>query len=348
MLPSRDRQRGEASPLTGGRAGDASGGARGNRMAVLDGWRAVSILLVLACHMLPLGPRPWQLNAAAGPAGMALFFTLSGFLITSTLHRDPCVLTFLIRRLFRIVPLALLAAPIYLAAQGKGLGYLPAHVLFYVNYDHAHLTPLAGHYWSLCVEVQFYLAAALLIAAFGRRGLALLVPLGVAVTLLRVRQETPISIVTHLRVDEILAGVALALAWLGALGRAGHVAVWAVRSVPLPAWAAAFAVSCHPVGGAVQYARPYLAASLVGHTLWSADFINVLLQKRLFRYIAEISYALYIVHQFTMYGWLGSGETAERYLKRPLCFALTFGLAHLSTFAYERRWIALGKRLSRR
>lgn len=35
-------------------------------VAVLDGWRAISILLVLAAHFLPLGPKPWQLNIAAG------------------------------------------------------------------------------------------------------------------------------------------------------------------------------------------------------------------------------------------------------------------------------------------
>ena len=32
------------------------------RLLVLDGWRAVSILLVLAAHMLPLGPKALMLN----------------------------------------------------------------------------------------------------------------------------------------------------------------------------------------------------------------------------------------------------------------------------------------------
>ncbi len=59
-------------------------------------------------------------------------------------------------------------------------------------------------------------------------------------------------------------------------------------------------------------------------------------------------YALYVIHPLTMYGWLGSGGTLVKYAKRPLCLALTFGLAHLSTFAYERRWMAFGKQLSHR
>jgi peptidoglycan/LPS O-acetylase OafA/YrhL len=73
----------------------------------LDGWRGISILCVLAAHLLPLGPKAWQLNATAGPMGMALFFTLSGFLITHFLLNHAGVLDFLIRRFFRIVPLAL-------------------------------------------------------------------------------------------------------------------------------------------------------------------------------------------------------------------------------------------------
>lgn len=30
---------------------------KSKRLDVLDGWRAISILLVLSCHMLPLGPK---------------------------------------------------------------------------------------------------------------------------------------------------------------------------------------------------------------------------------------------------------------------------------------------------
>ncbi len=47
------------------------------------GWRAVSILLVLACHWLPMPPKALYLNHAAGAAGMALFFALSDFLLVS-------------------------------------------------------------------------------------------------------------------------------------------------------------------------------------------------------------------------------------------------------------------------
>src|SRR5689334_16088961 len=74
-------------------------------LPVLDGWRGISILCVLATHMLPLGPYGWG-NAFVGIAGMSLFFTLSGFLITSTLLEKDDVRSFFIRRACRILPLA--------------------------------------------------------------------------------------------------------------------------------------------------------------------------------------------------------------------------------------------------
>lgn len=55
--------------------------------ACLDGRRG--ILLVLAAHLLPLGPKSLSVNATAGPMDMALFFTLSGFLITWLLLHHP-------------------------------------------------------------------------------------------------------------------------------------------------------------------------------------------------------------------------------------------------------------------
>ena len=69
-----------------------------DRLAVLDSWRGISILLVLATHLLPLSPKSWRFNEMAGPMGMALFFTLSGFLITRFLLHHDSVVDFLTRR----------------------------------------------------------------------------------------------------------------------------------------------------------------------------------------------------------------------------------------------------------
>jgi peptidoglycan/LPS O-acetylase OafA/YrhL len=69
------------------------------RLPMLDGWRALSILAVLAAHMLPLGPARLRINVSAGNAGMGLFFALSGFLIASGLAFHPSVRDFAIRRI---------------------------------------------------------------------------------------------------------------------------------------------------------------------------------------------------------------------------------------------------------
>jgi peptidoglycan/LPS O-acetylase OafA/YrhL len=318
------------------------------RLEVLDGWRAISILLVLATHMLPLGPRAWSINTSAGVAGMALFFTLSGFLIVTTLYRNPSVPSFLIRRLCRIVPLTILATMVYLITQGKSWEYYPAHLLFYLNYDASHITEHTVHFWSLCIELQFYALAATLAAVLGVRGLLLLPVVGLAVTIFKVQGGHTRSNMTHLRADEIMAGAVLALIWNGELGSLGRSLRSAIQTIPTPVWAVLYFSSCLEIAGPMRFLRPSLAGALVGSSLLSPERANPILTLRAMRYIAEISFALYVIHPLTMYGWLGSGNTVVRYLKRPICFLLTFALAHLSTFSYERRWIALGKRWARR
>lgn len=45
------------------------------RFRALDGWRGISILLILAAHLLPLVPKRLHLNHTAAAMGMALFLT---------------------------------------------------------------------------------------------------------------------------------------------------------------------------------------------------------------------------------------------------------------------------------
>jgi peptidoglycan/LPS O-acetylase OafA/YrhL len=148
--------------------------------ASLDGLRAVSFLGVFFWHYLEL-PYGW--------AGVDVFFVLSGFLITGILcdTRDNThrVRNFYIRRTLRIFPLyygvflAILlltpllhwawtwqwiAWPLYL---GNFLRFLYPHLNnhFVSAFADAHLTSLKyrgldfrlGHFWTLCVEEQFYL-----------------------------------------------------------------------------------------------------------------------------------------------------------------------------------------------
>lgn len=313
------------------------------RLKMLDGWRAVSILSVLAAHMLPLGPPRWNVNGAAGAIGMAIFFTLSGFLIVSILARDPDIGRFLVRRVMRIVPLAWVALALSLPLQDADGAVWAANLLFYANLPPFRLAPWSAHFWSLCLEMQFYAAIAIAVLIAGRRGLWLVPVAAIAVTTARIATETEVSIVTWFRMDEILAGGILALVVHG------DPAGLATRTLHrLPFWPIAIlaALSAGPHFAWLNYARPYLVATTVGITIVRPiGGLSRLLESRPASYVAQISYALYIIHHFTLFGWLGSGTGWAKYAKRPLCFAITFALAHLSTFHFENRFIAWSHRV---
>ena len=315
-----------------------------SRFNVLDGWRGISILLVLACHLLPLGPKFLQLNYATGVLGMALFFTLSGFLVTHYLIGRPHVIDFLLRRFFRILPLAWLYMSISLWLYSANESTWLAHLFFYANYPPKPLFQVTDHLWSLCVEMHFYIGLALLVALLKRKGLLLIPFTCVVITVLRVLNHEQVSVITHFRVDEILAGGVLALIYNRQLGVIAHNNMSKVNYalvVPL------LLISCHPDAGVMNYLRPYFAAYLVGATLFNQNtrFAMVLENKWLF-YIASVSYALYVIHPLLESTWLGSGDIVEKYSKRPLLFIVLFVCAHISTFYYEQKAIAWGKGLS--
>jgi peptidoglycan/LPS O-acetylase OafA/YrhL len=317
-----------------------------SHIAVLDGWRGVSILLVLATHLLPLGPKDWRINYATGVMGMVIFFILSGFLITVFLLREPSIGRFLTRRFFRILPLAWAYMVIALLIVGADRGAWLSHFLFYANLPPQQLTPLTAHLWSVCLEMQFYVGIALLVAVAGTRGLLLVPLLCVVFTGIRVANEVYASSITYYRFDEILAGCLLALSYEGRLGQGIQRVIRAspqILVIPL------FILSCVLQGEWTNYFRPYLAALLIGTTLVRSEGrLARWLDHRALAYVAGVSYALYVIHPLLAHSWLGSGGLVEKYAKRPLLFAALFLLAHLSTYAFERRCIALGRDVSNR
>lgn len=318
------------------------------RLKVLDGWRAVSILMVMAGHLLPLGPQNFNFNEPVAAGGMAIFFTLSGFLITRFLLDRPEVFPFLVRRLLRILPLAWLVMIILFFADGATNSTAPllANLAFYANLPPAKLLYGGGHLWSLCVEMHFYLGVALLVAIAGRRGLLLLPVIAVLVTGARIAAGETISIVTWHRVDEILAGAIVALMYSNSFGK------FPARILSQCNFYVAVvlaAVCTYYIGGPLGYARPYAVAFMVGITLWHApSWARSLLESRPALYIAKISYALYVFHGVFTHTWLSTGDTVIKYAKRPLLFAVTWAAAHSSTFYYEQRFIDLAKRLTTR
>lgn len=315
-----------------------------SRLGVLDGWRGLSILLVLAAHLLPIGPKQFELNVSAGILGMVIFFTLSGFLITNTLLRNDNISEFLTRRLFRIVPLAWLGAAIILYATQASIDTYLANFLFYANWPPMWLLNGTGHFWSLCVEMQFYLAIAVLVLLFRRHWLYLIPFICIVITIYRAANGAHANINTYYRADEILAGAMLALIYNNKLKPPHLKAITSTLAQAI--LLGLLLLSCHPKSGYLNYLRPYFAMALVAGSLLNppVQISNILNSKMLF-YIASISYALYVIHPLLTHTWLGSGEGLLKYAKRPLLFAALFIIAHISTFHYEKYWSDLGKKM---
>lgn len=161
-----------------------------NYIKSLDGIRAIAILLVMAFHfgIIRFG---WM--------GVQLFFVLSGFLISSILLKEkekPASLPqrlkkFWIRRSLRIFPLYYIYLTVFViiclfTAFPPGyfhdLPYLYSYTFNLTRITNSwHESPVYTHFWSLCVEEQFYLFFPFVIFLLSRSSLrALLVAVLIA------------------------------------------------------------------------------------------------------------------------------------------------------------------------
>ena len=98
--------------------------------------------------------------------------------------------------------------------------------------------------------------------------------------------------------------------------------------------------------GWFQYLRPYTTGLVLATVLCHSETLLArTLSSQIMRYIAAVSYALYVVHPLTIYGWFNQGSRVERYLfKRPISFMMMIGAAHISTFYWEKFWIQTGRK----
>lgn len=312
---------------------------------MLDGWRALSILCVLAGHWLPLGPSDWQFNSAVAAAGMALFFCLSGFLITQFLLADQRVGVFLIKRIFRIVPLAWLAVTILVIFNQADVMTALANFLFFANLTSDPLMAGGEHLWSLYVEMQFYIFMAFLVLVGGRKALFLVPVFTVIITVCRIYVGETISIVTWHRVDEIFIGGCVALAWNNQSIRNALVKITPFAS---PIILLALLLSSLPQTGFLGYLRPYLAGAAILASLYAFPVhLYKLWTSKLARYLAQISYALYVVHGMLTVTVLGGYDASkvEKYLLRIPLILVTWLISHVSTFYYEKLANAWGRML---
>jgi len=159
------------------------------RIDGLEALRAVAAFLVVFDHTLLMlidnGQLPEALASLAyqlGSVGVAIFFALSGYVMSLTASTEQggarVAGRFLLRRLTRIAPLYWLVTLTYvlrLATDGRPPSpeALLQSLLFVPHFDAAgQLRPVLGVGWTLDVEMYFYLAfaAALLLPSALRLG----------------------------------------------------------------------------------------------------------------------------------------------------------------------------------
>ncbi len=359
----------------------SAGGSRG-RIQTLDGLRGVAILLVICGHSFgdyPLSSdSPWRhiipFVANAG-LGVRIFFTLSGYLITSILLRERGktgridLRLFYARRVLRIFPAfySYLIAVAILTLIGllkvskvellSAAAFAWNYSVLWTRFPSPDGWWFVGHFWTLALEEQFYLFWPCLLAILGPvRVRPWIVGILAASPLLRVisyfafpSTRAQIGIMFHTSADLMLAGAAVALIEYSRANRPR----WRPQNWMLVA-SILFVVVISPlIRLALQpksgrYDLPVgLALDALGVALWliylrssdGADFFSRCLAWKPLVWIGRISYSWYLWQQL----FLGPKGVS---LHWPFPFGILLGLAAavVSHYIIEKPFLALKDR----
>lgn len=347
----------------------------GSRIPSLDGFRAISILMVLYGHLD--GTRGYPSATIGylgrglgdlGQLGVLVFFVISGFLITSLLMSERektgmiSLKNFYLRRALRIFPasyafiLVLLVATLLGRSELTGRDFAFA-ATYTVNYFPHHPWQI-GHLWSLSVEEQFYLLWPLaLLLLREKRGLQLAIaaifvgPVVRAVItgyVLRVNPASPISDMSIFPAmcDFLATGCALALLRPWLLTQAWYLRLTASRwlwlAVPLVflinGWRGYTAVMFF--GSPVQ--NVCIALLIESMTRHHRNLPGRILNWKPVAFLGVLSYSLYLWQQPFL------NRHSDAWISAfPQNIVLAFIAALLSYFLVEHSFLRLRKRLRR-
>ena len=162
------------------------------RILFLDGLRGIAILMVVLYHtyssawqeLMPFYQPTFDFPLIKfGDLGVPLFFIISGFVIVMTLEKCQSLSDFMFKRWLRLFPamliatlLILITAPLFTArplGDVKLIDSLPGLTFishfFYKNVIGPEVSVLENGFWSLFVEVKFYLLAGWLYFLIGQK-----------------------------------------------------------------------------------------------------------------------------------------------------------------------------------
>ena len=344
------------------------------RIRALDGLRGLAVGAVLAYHC-GFG---W---ARGGFLGVSLFFTLSGYLITSLLLAERqatgriALGAFWSRRARRLLPAALVAlAGIVVfgasVATGSQLRGLRGDVLGALAYVANWRFVLAGtsygdlwsapspvqHFWSLAIEEQLYVVLPLVVTATlalgrgRRRPLAVVLAVALAASVaatFAVTDQLRAYYGTDVRAAELLAGALLAVLLSARpeagrrLARGGPVAL----ALVLVAWSTTTQTDGRLYdGGLLVHAALAVVLILAAR---GDGLVAAVLGARPLRWLGRISYGAYLYH-WPIFLWLSEARTGmDGVPLAALRVTVSLALAALSARLLEEP-IRHGARLPRR
>jgi len=238
----------------------------------LDGIRAISILLVLVAHFLPVKFLGRSYNDSVGMLGMALFFVLSGYLISLQVGKEQSATNFLARRFARVVPAAWLCIGVVTIFAPMPTWEILKYLFFVSNMPPQTLKDPLDHFWSLCVEVQFYVFVALFMRTGVLTTSRLIATLLISVTILRIWAGVNGTSYTWFRIDDILAGASLGFLmqshWEERLRHTFSDSRWLLAVAPLLILSSY--IPDADSRNVLSYSRPYFSASVVS-IIFAAD-----------------------------------------------------------------------------
>jgi peptidoglycan/LPS O-acetylase OafA/YrhL len=267
-------------------------------------------------------PLTWQIAITANAYhGVSIFFTISGFLITSKLleasdaHGRFSLWTFYVHRVARIAPCLVLMIALACAVATLGIdrlaidwAELPAALLgiFTFTYNTGWFGPFHGSriwdpLWSLSVEEMFYLGFPLIMLLMARRRAALIAAL-VAITAIgpwhRSATGDPYAYLSNF--DDIALG-ALAALLARSAGRHSKLAALALRCIGAAIIAVTFVVT-QSAAGSLVFGPTFMglgaAAYLAGSAYTPGRYSTFVLER-----FGSLSYEVYLFHMFLLVGF---------------------------------------------